>query len=146
EGKQLIFASDRRPSDLTGLEDRLRTRFEGGLVVEVQSPDRELRERLFEHFLQNGRTPPSAELLSYLSDRPAASVRDVIGLVNRVLAAAEVADVPLTLAVARAELEPASNGDRDGAMRAAADPYFLDDEKVVWTWPDPAARLIEELR
>jgi len=150
EGKQLVFCSDRPPRDLDGLEDRLRSRFEGGLVVEMQSPDRALRERLYARYLAATEHEPGAELLSYLAERPAASVREIIGTVNRLVAAADVAGAPLTLAVARAELDPeTSSAGRPAtplAVRAAADTFFLDDEKIVWEWTDPSTRLMEELK
>ncbi|HEY2856208.1 MAG TPA: DnaA/Hda family protein [Gemmatimonadaceae bacterium] len=150
EGKQLVFCSDRPPRELDGLEDRLRSRFEGGLVVEMQSPDRALREKLYARYLAATEHSTGPELLSYLAERPAASVREIIGTVNRLIAAADVAGAPLTLAVARAELEPelsaVARPAAPVAVRAAADTFFLDDEKVVWEWSDPSARMMEELK
>jgi chromosomal replication initiation ATPase DnaA len=150
EGKQFVFCSDRPPRELDGLEDRLRSRFEGGLVVEMQSPDRALREKLYARFLAATERAPQPELIAYLAERPAASVRELIGTVNRLVAAADMAGVPVTVAVARAELEPehatSARPATPAAVRAAADTYFLDDEKVVWHWPDVATRLVEELK
>ncbi|HEX7978208.1 MAG TPA: DnaA/Hda family protein, partial [Gemmatimonadaceae bacterium] len=122
--------------------------FEGGLVVEMQSPDRELREKLYARFLSAADPAAHPTLLAYLAEWPAASVREVIGTVNRLLAAADLANVELSLDLARSELEPAG-GTRPTApttVRAAADTFFLDDEKVLWDWPEVSARLIEELR
>jgi chromosomal replication initiator protein len=147
DGKQLVFASDRAPRELTGLEDRLRSRFEGGLVVEMQSPDRALRERLYARFLRDSGIEPTGEMVSYLAERAVSSVREVIGTVNRVVASAEVAAVPVTLGFMRAQLEPDEGAtSRAAAMRTAADTYFLDAEKIVWHWPDASARMIEEPR
>jgi hypothetical protein len=68
-------------------------------------------------------------------------------MANRIAASAEVAGVPVTIGFVRAELEPdQSEASRNAAMRSAADPFFLDAEKVVWRWPEPTVRLIEELR
>ena len=65
------------------------------------------------------------ELLAYLADRPLASVRELIGIVHRLLAAAETTDVPLTLAAARQELEPARRaGGQDEAARAGTRSWF----------------------
>ena len=142
EGKQLVFASDRPPRQLDGLEDRLRSRFEGGLVVEMQAPDRSLREKLYAHYLDEVETPEREALVSYLADRAAANVREVIGVVNRLKAAAENAGSPMLVSLARAELEGATaQGTPD--VRAA-DPYFLDGEKIVWHLPDLSARVIED--
>jgi chromosomal replication initiator protein DnaA len=147
DGKQLVIASDRPPRELTGLEERLRSRFEGGLVVQMQSPDRLLRERLYERFLSDLGVEPTGEMLAYLADRPAASVREIIGTANRILASAEVASVPVSLAFIRAQLAPdEQEASRAAAMQSAADTFFLDREKLIWRWPDSSARLIEELR
>lgn len=150
EAKQLVFCSDRPPRELDGLEDRLRSRFEGGLVVAMQSPDRALREKLFARFLAATDHAVGPELLSYLAERPAASVRELIGTVNRLIAASDLAGAPLTVAVARRELEPESASTArlaaPAAVRAAADTFFLDDEKVIWEWPDVSARVLEELK
>jgi chromosomal replication initiator protein len=150
EGKQLVFCSDRPPRELDGLEDRMRSRFEGGLVVEMQSPDRALREKLYARYLAATEHEPGPELLSYLAERPAASVREIIGTVNRLVAAADVSGAPLTVAVARSELEPeATSAPRPttpAAVRAAADTFFLDDEKVVWEWTDASTRMMEEFK
>ncbi|HEX7938639.1 MAG TPA: DnaA/Hda family protein [Gemmatimonadaceae bacterium] len=142
EGKQLVFASDRPPRQLDGLEDRLRSRFEGGLVVEMQAPDRSLREKLYAHYLNEVEVTDRDAVVAYLGNRSAANVREVIGVVNRVVAAAELAGVPLTVSIARSELE----GDAAHATPdvRAADGYFLDGEKIVWHLPDLSARLIED--
>jgi chromosomal replication initiator protein len=148
EGKQLVFVSDVPPKQIEGLEDRLRSRFEGGLVVELAAPDRALREKLFGRFLADAHVPATPELLAYLAERSAASVRELIGTVHRVCAAAESLDEPLTLLLARQVLE-AGGGPATAAptsVREAADVFFLDDEKLVWEWPDAAGRLVEEMR
>ncbi len=145
EGKQLVFASDRQPRLLDGLEERLRSRFEGGLVVEVQAPDRALRLKLYAHYLRDAETPERDSLLAYLADRPITSVREVIGIVNRLIAAADIAGLPLLLNVARVELEQPVTATNAPEVRAG-DNFFLDDEKLVWHLPDLAARLIEDPR
>ena len=147
-GKQLVFASDVPPKQIEGLEERLRSRFEGGLVAELNAPDRTLREKLFTRFLAVANVPVTPELLSYLAERSAASVRELIGTVHRLMAAAEQAGAPLTLPIAKLTLEPA-NGAATApptAVRQAADTFFLDDEKIIWEWPDASGRLVEELR
>jgi chromosomal replication initiator protein len=147
EGKQLVIASDRPPRELSGLEERLRSRFEGGLVVQMQSPDHALRERLYARYLRELGVEPTPAMIEYLSSRPAMSVREIIGTANRVVASAEVAAVPVTMEFMRAALDPDDSGPAGAAVkRAAIDAFFLDREKVVWDWPDASTRLIEELR
>jgi chromosomal replication initiation ATPase DnaA len=146
-GKQLVFVSDVPPKAIEGLEERLRSRFEGGPVAELEAPDRTLREKLFTRYLADvGEVDPA--LLQYLAERPVSSVRELIGVVNRLQATAESKGEGLTLALARAELEPAGAAVQTApaTVRQAADVFFLDDEKIVWEWPDVAGRLVEEMR
>ena len=147
EGKQLVIASDRPPRELSGLEDRLRSRFEGGLVVNMQSPDRDLRERLYARFLTDLGIKATGEMVSYLGDRAVSSVREMIGMANRLAASAEVKGVPVTMRFVRAELEPEDGAAPSAAaITSTADTYFLDREKIVWQWPDASTRMIEENR
>jgi len=147
-GKQLVFASDLPPKAIEGLEERLRSRFEGGLVAELDAPDRTLREKLFARFLGEAGAAPGADLLGYLADRPLTSVRELIGTVHRLQAAAETHGEPVSLELARQLLEPtgATPIAPPTTVRQAADVFFLDDEKIVWEWPDVVGRLVEEMR
>ena len=77
-----------------------------------------------------------------------ASVRELIGVVHRLQAAAEAAAAPISLESARLALEPAGAATiaPPATVRQAADVFFLDDEKIVWEWPDVGGRLVEEMR
>ena len=167
DGKQVVLVSDRTPKELDGLEQRLRSRFEGGLVVRMSAPDVELRTRLTARLLANLTASPPAELVEYVAARPAASVRELIGTVNRIAAEAGATGGAVTLAVARAALDeaepmpPADVAAHPAVPETAPAPMrptprymtiipgeslFLDDEKMVLDWPDVAGRVIEELR
>ena len=148
-GKQIVLTSDRPPKELEQLEARLRSRFEGGLVVEMAAPDATLRHKLYSRYLADVAPRPDEALIDYLASRPAASVREIIGTVNRLLTAADVGGVPLSVDLARGELEGAGTSPHPApaeAMAATVDRFFLDDEKVVWDWPDIGGRVIEEYR
>ena len=144
-GKQLVFASDVPPKAIDGLEERLRSRFEGGLVVEMQAPDRALREKLYARYPQRRRRRRRrGELLAYLAERPVSSVREMIGIVHRLLAPARSRG---RAAHARHRRARSSSRRCGRARRRAATcarrptSFFLDDEKIVWGWPDVAGRL-----
>ncbi len=149
-GRQVVLSSDRLPSEIPDLAARLRSRFDGGLTAEIQPPDRPLREQLVARFLVSlGRAAPP-DLLDVVGDPPVQSVRELIGLVNRLAAAADARGVELDAAFARAELglgaDALSTMAPAAAVEAAGDRTFLDRERVVWDWPDIGARLVEELR
>jgi chromosomal replication initiator protein len=146
EGKQVVLSSDRPPTELGDLEARLRSRFEGGLVVEIHSPDRALREKLFARYLVQADVEPDGALLAYLAERTVSSVREIAGTVHRLIAAAEVAGVNVTVELAEQELEgPGATRVPPPAVRAV-DEFFLDDEKVIWDWPEIGGRVVEEWR
>jgi len=148
-GSQIVLTCDRPPREIAGLADRLRSRFEGGLVVELHAPDRALRERLVHRWLLESGQEPTQALVALLSDRETASVRDLGGLMTRLVASAQLHDRPLTLALAQRELGIPS-GSPTFTPRAPSigrlDDFFLDREKTIWDWPEVSGRLIEEPR
>jgi chromosomal replication initiator protein len=145
-GRQLVFASDVPPKAMEGLEDRLRSRFESGLVAEITLPDRPLREKLFTRFLHDAHIDTPAEVLGYLADRPATSIREIMGTVQRLRASMEMRETPLSLKSVRRVLEPSGQTPVVVPAVQVADSFFLDDEKIIWEWPDVVGRLVEELR
>jgi chromosomal replication initiation ATPase DnaA len=148
--KQLVFAADRAPADLTGLAPRLTSRFEGGLLVELEAPDRPMREELVRRQLATHDLRAGADVIEYLAARPADSARALQGLVNRALSAMGPGESELSPAAARTALESRPSRPSLQAVPslvpAALDPALASREKVVWDWPDIAERLIEELR
>jgi chromosomal replication initiation ATPase DnaA len=150
EQKQIVLSSDRLAVDIPDLAARLRSRFEGGLVAEIQPPDRTLREKLAARFLAGIGRPAPPELLDVICDPTVQSVRELIGMVNRLAAAADALGEPLDAALAREELGLGAAASATVAPAAAAasagDRTFLDRERVVWEWADIGGRLIEDLR
>lgn len=147
-GRQIVLSMRCAPKLIDGLEDRLRSRFEGGLVVEMQAPDHVLRERLYARALAAAEARHDGALVDYLAARAVASVSEIMATVQRLVQAADVVGVPLTASFARKELEgrvaaPALVHNGNGHP---ADPIFLDEEKVIWDWPDVSGRAIEEFR
>jgi chromosomal replication initiator protein len=149
-GCQIVLTCDRSPRELHGLADRLRSRFEGGLVVTLQSPDRALRRRLIARWLLESGHEPVPSLVNWLADREMASVRELGGMITRLSAVADLHAGPLTLELARRELDgvPAVVAPVSSLRleKGKLDDFFMDHEKVVWEWPDLAGRLVEDLR
>ena len=147
-GRQIVFASVHAPKAIEGLEERLRSRFEGGLVVEIQPPDHALREKLYARYLAGAGERLDRALIDYLASRSVASVAEMKATVDRLMKAAAVVGVPLNASFARKELEggataPAASKQSNGRE---ADTFFLDEEKILWDWPDVTGRAIEEFR
>lgn len=152
--RQLVFSSAVPVRDLTGLEERLRSRLEGGLVVTLGAPERELRLGVIERALHERLGASDPELAAYLAGRPAESLRAVLGLVQRLLGAAEAQNMAPSAGLAREVLEgPMSGSERkSGASRRSSGIVVTTSggvksaEKMVWDWPDLADRLMEDLR
>jgi chromosomal replication initiator protein len=150
-GGQMVFTSSVPLADLEALEPRLRTRLEGGLVVELPAPDRELRERAIERMLSARLESVDPEFVSYVAGRPADSMRASLALAQRVLHAAEAKQTAPTAGLARDVLEGAARPRQaqpagPSGVTAPSAAGVRSREKMVWEWPDLAARMIEELR
>ncbi len=151
-GRQMVFTSAVPPEELQTIEPRLRTRLEGGLVVELPAPDREVREAIVSRVLREKVGEAEPELAAYLAARPVETVRALLGLVQRVLAAAEAEQERPSTGIARQVLEgspagPArrSTGNRTSGLLSPSG-NLRSREKMVWDWPDIADRLIEDPR
>ncbi len=149
--RQLGFTAT-GPLKEIGLDHRLVSRLEGGLVVELGPPDRELRRGLIARLLASRGGEPDAQLVDYLAARPADSVRALSGLVQRVVSAAEAQGVEPSAALARELLEgirvPARRSRpslRTSGLVVSPVGGVKSREKLVWHWPDPADRLVEDL-
>jgi chromosomal replication initiation ATPase DnaA len=153
QDRQLAFTTPAHPNTLKGLEPRIVSRLEGGLVVELLEPDRSVRRAMLERLLAQHQVAPDAALLDYFADRAADSVRSLSGLVQRVVSAAAAQDEPVTAALAREVLEgqPAAEGRRTGGLRTSGIVVssfggIRSREKMAWDWPDAVDRMVEELR
>ena len=151
--RQLIFTAPAHPNTLEGLEERIVSRLEGGLVAEIGDPDRELRRTALERIMSQQKMTAEPALLDYLADRPTDSVRSLTGLVQRVAEAAAAQDQPVSAGLAREILEgkpPAAvrrtTGLRTSGLVVSSAGGVRSREKMVWDWPSAADRVIEDLR
>ncbi len=149
--RQLIFTAPAHPNTLEGLEERIVSRLEGGLVTEIAEPDKELRRSMLERLLTQQRVALEPALLDYLADRPIDSVRNLTGVVQRVVEAAAAQDAPVTAGLARDVLEGAPPPRRTAGLRTSGIVVssaggVRSREKMVWDWPAAADRVIEDLR
>ncbi len=149
--RQLVFTAPAHPNTLGGLEERIVSRLEGGLVAEIGEPDKELRRGMLERLLTQQDVPIEPALLDYLADRPIDSVRNLTGIVQRIVEAAAAQDAPVTAGLAREVLEGAPPPRRTAGLRTSGIVVssaggVRSREKMVWDWPSAADRVIEDLR
>ena len=85
-GKQIILTSDRPPKEIKTLEERLRTRFEGGLIVDIQPPDYELRTAIIKHKAEKLNVSFEPEVLDYLAENLRSNIRQIEGAVKTLAA------------------------------------------------------------
>jgi chromosomal replication initiator protein len=103
-GRQIVLSSDVVPKDIDKLEPRLRTRFEGGLLADMQPPDREtLQAILIQKAEQLGLSLP-LDLATEIANGASGSVRELEGKLSRLQAMARLNDEPLSLGAARRRL------------------------------------------
>ena len=101
-GKQIVISSDRPPSAIKTLEDRLRSRFEMGLITDVQPPDIELRIAILrKRVMTDGYQIRDAEVLSYIAARVSTNVRQLEGALIRVVAHSSISGRPVTVELAQ---------------------------------------------
>lgn len=146
--RQLVFTAPAAPNTLEGLEERIQSRLAGGLVVTLAQPDRVVRRAVLERSL--GKVEGS--LLDYLADRPATSIRAMMAEVQRVKDAADAQSQPMTAGLARTvlggEVAPRrrTSGFRTSGIVVSSAGGVRSREKMVWDWPVPADRMIEDAR
>lgn len=99
--KQIVISSDRTPDGMQKLEDRLRSRFRWGLMVDVQPPDIETRIAILRNRAEREATAVEPAVLEFIATHITNNIRELEGALIRVLAYASLSSVPLTVDVAK---------------------------------------------
>ena len=86
DGKQIILVSDRPPKDIETLEERIKTRFEWGLIADIQPPDLELRIAIFKNKISQAGINVSDEIIVYLAENLRSHIRQIEGAVKKLVA------------------------------------------------------------
>ncbi|MEO0142636.1 MAG: chromosomal replication initiator protein DnaA [candidate division WOR-3 bacterium] len=104
QGKQIVLTSDRPPKELTTLEERLTSRFQGGLVVDLQPPDLETRIAILQKkaAIENVKLPSSVAY--YIASRVKSNIRELEGCLIRLMAMASLSGQELTESLAEEAL------------------------------------------
>lgn len=100
-GKQIVISADKSPSDLSGLEDRLRTRLSCGMVADLHATTYELRISILEAKAARAGVPVPDKVMEFLAHKITTNVRELEGALNRLIAHANLFGRPVTLETAQ---------------------------------------------
>ena len=109
-GKQIILTSDRPPKDIQHLEERIQSRIEGGLIVDIQPPDTELRVAILKRKAQLMNVNLSDEALSFLGENVKSNIRQLEGVIKKLGAYSLVNGSKITIDTARTVLSGVISG------------------------------------
>lgn len=104
-GKQIIISSDKPPKEMETLEERFRSRFEWGLIADIQPPDHETRMAILRKNAEIYNKEIDDEIIQYIATNIKSNIRELEGALNKVLANARLNKKELTLALAEDALK-----------------------------------------
>jgi len=94
-GKQIVLSSDKPPKNMTTLEERFRSRFEWGLIADIQPPDYETRMAILQKNAVNCRIPIDDAVFSYIANNIRSNIRELEGALNKVIVQAKIRNAQL---------------------------------------------------
>ena len=103
--KQIIISSDRPPKEIKTLEDRLRSRFEWGLIADVQPPDYETRIAILKKKAERDNLTVPDDVMAYIAKNIASNIRELEGALTRIVAFATLTNQDISIALAENSLK-----------------------------------------
>ncbi|MEJ2051425.1 MAG: chromosomal replication initiator protein DnaA, partial [Calditrichota bacterium] len=100
-GKQIVLTSDRAPKELSGMEERLLSRFQAGLIADIQPPDLETRIAILQHKAQEDGIEISYDIIEFLAANITSNVRELEGALIRLLAFSSLSNTDITVDLAK---------------------------------------------
>lgn len=114
--KQVVITSDLPPKHLTGFEDRMRSRFEWGLITDVQAPDLETRIAILRKKAQNDKLQVRDDVLEYIATKVSSNIRELEGTLIRVTAFANLNRTPADMTLVQTVLKDLITLDEDNVI------------------------------
>ena len=104
DGKQIVLSSDRPPKAILTLEERLRSRFEWGLIADLTAPDLETRIAILRAKAEEQGTPMTSDVMEFIARKVVSNIRELEGALNRIVAYASMGAMPVSIELAQAVL------------------------------------------
>ena len=136
KNKQIVFTSDRPPKAIPSIEERLRSRFEGGMIADIEAPDFETRLAILREKNKKSSSLVSEEILRYIAEEFPHNIRELEGALNRVVARSRLENKELSLEEVKDILSSIINSARQyipikKVIKKVASFYDLTEENIL---------------
>jgi chromosomal replication initiator protein len=134
QGKHIIFSSDKHPNHIVGLEDRLKTRFNAGMTIDVQEPDLESRLAIIKEKSLQLQYPIENEVLAYVASAVTGSIRELEGVLNVIAMHSNMRQKAISLTevkiLIKNNVKPKKIISIDSVVKMVSDYYNLDEQVI----------------
>ncbi len=132
--KQIIFSSDRHPNHIPGLEDRLKSRFGAGMIVDISTPEYESRMAIIQRKIQSNNFSLSAESIAFIAESLECSIRELEGIVNSIICQArlknrDLAQNEIKLLI-KNNIVPKKTASIKDVIRIVSDFYHIEESSI----------------
>lgn len=135
QGKNIVFSSDKHPNHIIGLEDRLKTRFNAGMTIDIQEPDLESRMAIIQGKASVQDISLDGEILSYIASSVTGSIREIEGIINLIAMHTELKQRPVSILeikqLVKNNIKPKKNISVESVVKQISDYYNLD-ERIIY--------------
>jgi chromosomal replication initiator protein len=133
--KNIIFSSDKHPNHIIGLEDRLKTRFNAGMTIDIQEPDLESRLAIIKEKSSLLPHPLNEEVITYIASVITGSIREIEGVINIISMHSEMKQKPISISEIKSliknSVKPKKSISIDSVVKLVSDYYNLD-ERIIY--------------